>query len=1650
MSSLKAHRECSIVWVAKEGITNIIEAHFAGTEEGCLSFVQKNVSKPPPNAIKPKSDLSGLNHALSEAKGESNSVTLTWNLDNIIQRAIVEDVITDLPRGNFCLDQEQQEIVSSNPPLLIESRSGSGKTLILLQHAIELSRMFTSRHNNIEGSNKPIGFITVSKLLQSQLEKMYNEVRDIDTNIGRRSTCNFMSLSFFLDGLAKLLGIDVDVSDLSNFGEYAYIQEQQSHRSLPEDRSLIANEIGGVILGSQESAELRRALTWNEYEYSKRSNISSKEKSSSEKRRIIYNQFESYQRWKERNGRCDINDLVLKILQKLDERESNQLFSAVYLDEVQDFSYAMIYLICSIGGKSSLSWVFAGDTAQMISPGCSFKFAGLKQTLLSVQPGIEHKLKKVQHLSVNYRTTKDILDVGNAILTAAKTHFPGAIEFSGKERAINDFGLKVVLCKWDEAMQIKPSFGKDQALVYSFSRNTEVEVDSLKQWLGNHPFILSVLDCKGLEFDEVVVAFDLERSAWKMKDQCTISLSMLRELYVAVTRAKRRVVILVKQRSSDTMLKFLSEDLNCGLEYHLKTSELFEEFNTCTTTEEWFSRASQLFEQERFEVASRCYEKAECRYMCEWSKGLYYSQMNDKVQAMKHLCEASRILFKKEKYKEVLKVASQALLAADWTKFPPEFIDGKIFSESFAKYPNFLSHNTRLKIKIFLDTWENISPEDIERNYTLVNKRRNFPGLTKFLTAFHDERLGQLAKVIPCAVGDVYFARGNYISAVELFLAGRDFDRAEKSSECLIYALKKTQNSNLADLLELRDLWIPHSNHLAALKKDHTLSQLFLLLNYFDEAAKRGPIVYFKKFGERIVRFAFVSDQDQDPTILHNFCHETFHKDVLEELQCQFKDDQSEIVMWFHQHDDDSHAETFILENIEAWKIEELHKFIEMGLSRDSVSEEYLKRGLYFEATEGFIGSGNIERALVAANNTFSTKKNAEDFGFKTIRLFSGKRLPSFIPQNYDLASKLFFKAGMMDKKACKECLKRFGKKVVQEFVIRNAPHQTIATKGQKIKVEVMDMLQKFGNDARLPHREVFDYFCKYNKIKCAEKHVETHISVWTGKDLSDIVKKLGLCTYMVAEERMKRGHNTTATRLFLKLKKCDEAIETSNRALSSPTIAEQNYTNLQNLWLTEDYKSRYVDIQNKLDTSSNLYHFLLLLQDPSHARELSKESNILERFGPKVIWNAVLRCAPYFDKNGDCEDELSILQSFGVNVLFERDAVQIFEHFVRLCDYDSASRFVGSHLSEWSDEHLLSFARYQTLVTKKLPEELFRRHFFDQAAVKYVDARCFEHAAFSSNEYLRHQCKKVTIDVAQSTLDLLRRHTEVVDSMHVCKTNHLLFLFKLFWNPVELSKNIGLFEDVVEDFDTSLILKAVFSHYLENCWEEDPKYIIEAFQFKKQIQFRDIDILHNLIHIAGNDKNKRNIVDLYLGKKIHCWSKQICTYSFDEVKSLLSFKSASQIPGIENELWKRKMHVSGVRIHLSKKNVKGAIACSNYALFTGRAAAANALPLVNLWDKFFKDNNTSVEKEKIPETCKLFLLLRLFKDPEFASRLIGPQCLQMFGSRVILAAVSSKNYSEEETRKIHNAFGIKPQAIKKNTNNKAAPPPNMKSRTCV
>ena len=1429
LSSLRGHSDCNIVWVAKDDYT--IETHFAGTRKDCLQFLQKNISNIPMGSCQVTRDLSSV----KDQYNGTSSVTPSWDLSNFLQKAIQIGTITELPEGSFHLDPEQQAIVSSRAPLLLESRSGTGKTNVLFQHAISTSQELAE-----ESVAMPVAFITVSKLLRSQLEQMYQQIKDINNEA--LQSCVFMSLSDLLDGLAKRMGLKWNSAGSTSFKEY--ILARKSYSSLTVDSSLIENEIGGVIQGSLRSALLTRSLTRKEYQNDPRSNVRSKDEQGSSIRHIIYDNFELYDKWKRENDFFDVNDMVLDILKKLVSIDCSQkqIFAAVYLDEIQDFSYAMIFLICSIGGTSNLNWVFAGDTAQMISPGCSFTFAGLKQTLLSIRPGIESQLKQVAHLLINYRTTKDVLQVGNAILAKAKEHFPGAIEFARKEEAVNNFGLKVVLNDWDSALETKPSFGKDQALVYSFS-NDRAEDDSyasLKHWLDDHPFILSCVDSKGLEFDDIVVAFDLDRACWKAESQEAIALNMLRELYVAVTRAKRRVVILVK-KGSDTMLKFFTS-LDYELNYHADTNKLFNEFNTSTSKEQWLQRADDLFAEERYRMSSRCYEKSESPALAAYARGKHFAKQRLKPKAASEYIRASGLFYDLCSYKKILDIASDMLLVVSWdSKTSPEFILDEHFRVADSNHPMYLGPSVRRKIDILHDRWDRISLEHIETELISVMKRRGYPGLMKHLQGLSDFDINKISNVIPCIVGDLMHSREQYLDAINLYLQGRDFHRAEETSLKLVHILKKQPIPT--ELLKLEEVWSPHQCHLTAKRSDRTISLLFSLVSDPEKAAQNNPLQCLDLLGARAIRF-IVSHKGLDPICLYDFCQETFHKEVLKELKRNHKEDPGQIVAWFLTRDNPSHAIDFMLERLSEWKIVELRSFIRLDLIHEELAQEFCNRGYSEEATKLFIKCRQPEKAFSVANGAVSSVKGAEKYALRLMVLLQRETKPKQPSHRMNLLNQLFNQPHIMEKKCLKESIKAFGPSVIKEFVLRRTSYYRTITKKQingkdeevQEYIDVLAVLGTFGTEAKMSRREVLQNFQQRNIISQANDFIEYHMKDWTLQDLFDITDKFGYRNKTLAAEFRRRKRYTKAAVLYFDAKCILDAANASDDALSSPGLATQNATEVRKIWLTDNNQSKYRDVQTKLRKESRIYLFLLLFQDPQFVATTENEClACVHHFEPSVI-------------------QLAVLTSYFINPeLFRWDPVQILSSFensgakmdISKLDFlrrlnamsreqnHAAKIYAWKHIGFWStiigslqDDDIRIFLDPNVNVQPNgIESALSKRNMHLELVQVYLDKKRVTDAISSSNDALKGNASGNRVE----ELVAIWEDTSDAHISMIHQNSKLGRLLQLFKDPVSISKS-----KLCSRYISSLGFEIVEIAVKRNVVEKEVGDVLRAFDPKE------------------------------------------------------------------------------------------------------------------------------------------------------------------------------------------------------------------------
>ena len=244
MSTLKnsGGRDVSIVWVAQASESNVgqtpyvgnVVVEHAGERGDCLQFLQKN-HLVPKAAFGVEKDLSGLIlTSESEDTGtlhETERDLCRWEVTNELQTAIADDLIEALPEGLFALDNQQERVITLKPPLLLESRSGTGKTNVLFQHAMSHARGLVG---DSPKAVKAICFVTVSSNLREELQKRHNGAKEmVEVELPPIVFLSFKEL------LQKLLDVNkiLDKKVASACAYIHYVNSRTSHQKLPIEPS---------------------------------------------------------------------------------------------------------------------------------------------------------------------------------------------------------------------------------------------------------------------------------------------------------------------------------------------------------------------------------------------------------------------------------------------------------------------------------------------------------------------------------------------------------------------------------------------------------------------------------------------------------------------------------------------------------------------------------------------------------------------------------------------------------------------------------------------------------------------------------------------------------------------------------------------------------------------------------------------------------------------------------------------------------------------------------------------------------------------------------------------------------------------------------------------------------------------------------------------------------------------------------------------------------------------------------------------------------------------------------------------------------------------------------------------------------------------
>ena len=441
--------------------------------------------------------------------------------------------------------------------------------------------------------------------------------------------------------------------DFQRFKEYYWPKlDRNNDRRLP--LSLVFAEIMGVVKGSVLCARSRRSLSYNEY-LDRSSRIAPVFDSKAD-RSAVYQMFQAYEIHKLERHEVDYADRVLAIFGSLQKSPVlKQMVSTaideIYVDEVQDQRSLDLELLLNLV-KDGRYFHTAGDTAQAISQESTFRFEDLKAMIYDRFMTIActgekgHERPEMFQLGLNYRSHDGIVKLGAMVMDLLWKTFPQTVDKLAPEEGLlrgpspimflgceSDVLTKVVLDGSEEAPADKAKFGAEQVVLV----RDEDSKSRVKASIGNIALILTILQSKGMEFDDVVL-FDFFTSCptpegWRsllevLGDEAgaydsrryAAMCTELKQLYVAVTRARNKlfvmetanpnylvpVVRLVTQCTPTPIVQIIKrEDSSFAEKLELLRAD------KSADPKRWIERGFDILADEHLHEALHCFEQAD-------------------------------------------------------------------------------------------------------------------------------------------------------------------------------------------------------------------------------------------------------------------------------------------------------------------------------------------------------------------------------------------------------------------------------------------------------------------------------------------------------------------------------------------------------------------------------------------------------------------------------------------------------------------------------------------------------------------------------------------------------------------------------------------------------------------------------------------------------------------------------------------------------------------------------------------------------------------------------------------------------------------------------------------------------------------------------
>ncbi|KAJ0765113.1 putative TPR and ankyrin repeat-containing protein [Helianthus annuus] len=367
------------------------------------------------------------------------------------------------------------------------------------------------------------------------------------------------------------------------------------------------------------------------------------------KRENVYSLFQAYESMKTKRGEFDLGDLVndLHHRLKIANYKGDQM-DFIYIDEIQDLSMKQISLFKYICQNVDKGFTFAGDTAQTIARDINFRFQDIrslfyKEFLTSRTTRKQNKgfVSEIFQLKQNFRTHASVLKLAQSVIDIVYSYFAHSIDILEPEISLINGEAPVLLESVNDENAIVTIFGgSGREVAFGAEQVILVRDDITKtevcEYIGKHALVLTIMECKGLEFQDVLLYNFFETSPFKdrwkviyeyMKERDwldeklpqsfpnfsesrhSVLCSELKLLYMAITRTRQRLWICEnKEELSKPMFDYWKRR---GLVQIRKLDDsMAHAMRVASSPQEWRERGKMLFYESNFAMATMCFERA--------------------------------------------------------------------------------------------------------------------------------------------------------------------------------------------------------------------------------------------------------------------------------------------------------------------------------------------------------------------------------------------------------------------------------------------------------------------------------------------------------------------------------------------------------------------------------------------------------------------------------------------------------------------------------------------------------------------------------------------------------------------------------------------------------------------------------------------------------------------------------------------------------------------------------------------------------------------------------------------------------------------------------------------------------------------------------